>query len=80
MKIMLNDEQLALLEQRLPDRCPFCYDIDGVSWDEFGINLGKSLWISKGQTEAGYRDEFIQIFCSRCNEEIRQEDVHKEVL
>jgi hypothetical protein len=59
--------------KRVPKKCPFC-DIEGMTWSEFQVHASDVYYFDR---ELGNRviDEKISVFCTRCDEEIRAEDV-----
>ena len=66
----------ALCSQRVPNKCPFCA-ANGVDWDEFKVHLA-SVHYYNGTTrvlDGKIRDEEIYVFCTKCEEEIRPEDI-----
>lgn len=72
--MMENEKKYEAPKGRLPQWCPFCYATDAVKWDEFRVNFIEMRYFSEGE-DKGSCGEHHQVFCTRCDEEIREEDV-----
>ena len=75
IKEWLVDEQQELLDARAPNCCPFCKDIDDVTWTEFEIALGDKFYFNTQDKSRHKIGASIVVFCTRCDEEIRAEDI-----
>lgn len=70
-------EKQELLKERIPDCCPFCKEIDAVQWTEFEVYLSDKFYFTSGMAAAKAKPigAGITVFCTRCEEEIRKEDI-----
>lgn len=71
---VLSPEVGGLLADRVPVECPFCRGGDGVSWDEFRVLVGDVGLVAGGVWRRDV-DVACQVWCTRCDEEVRPEDV-----
>lgn len=70
----------AMCAQRVPAVCPFC-ELEGFTWDEFKVHA-IDIHYFDGAThtlDPKVIDEQIMVFCTRCEEEIRAEDVRRRL-
>lgn len=65
----------ALVSQRVPAKCPMCDKIEGIEWTEFKVYAADAFYVVDGILKERIVDEKINVFCTRCDEEIRPEDV-----
>jgi len=72
---MKSKEQQELLDKRVPEHCPFCKDIDDVTWTEFEVALGNKMYFNKSDKSESIISANITVFCTRCDEEIREDDL-----
>ena len=63
-----------LVRKEVPKVCPFCAATDGVSWTEFRVQFYDEHYVDNGKIAERARDEGTIVFCTRCDEHIRQED------
>jgi hypothetical protein len=68
-----EERKYVVPDGRLPEWCPFCYATDAVKWDEFRVNFIVMRYFSEGE-DRGACGDHLQVFCTRCDEEIREED------
>ena len=59
---------------RIPEWCPFCYAQDAVKWTEFRVDFTEMRYFD-GKNDKGECGQSHKVFCTRCDEEIREEDV-----
>jgi hypothetical protein len=73
--VPVNKLKQQLLTERVPAECPFCRNIDNVSWTEFKVHLADVGFVQAGGVWQKTIGEAINVFCTRCDEEIRVEDI-----
>lgn len=72
----IQEEQEELMQKRIPAFCPFCERIDAVLWHEFEVTLGTKFYFSTDKpTKKHTIGASIVVFCTRCDEEVREEDL-----
>lgn len=65
--------------KELPKRCPFCWKIDEVEWNEFKVRKWFERYFDAGTLNySKIRDEGFDLFCTRCEEHIRKQDISEE--
>jgi len=64
------------VEQRTPKQCPFCWEVDKVVWREFEVVAAPVVYFDR-ETDSIHdtNEKRITVTCTRCEEEIRPEDV-----
>ena len=64
-----------LMDGRIPKKCPFC-DVD---WYEFKVQFFEGQYYDESKKTLHERviDDGVTVFCTRCEEEIREEDVNE---
>lgn len=72
----MEEKKYEVPKGRLPKWCPFCYATDAIKWPEFRINFIEMRYFCDGE-DRGACGEHHQVFCTRCDEEIRREDVYE---
>lgn len=66
----------GIVERRVPSRCPFCWRIDEVEWQEFKVVAAEPFYVDeKRERRRSLGEDFVMVTCTRCDEEIREEDV-----
>jgi len=71
-----EEAKKELLNKRVPEVCPFCKSIDEIEWTEFDVFLGEKFYFEKRKDyNTKVREVDIRVFCTRCDEEIREEDL-----
>lgn len=74
----MSDKLMGLLDGRIPNRCPFCWEVDGVVWREFEVFATETFYFDVEKNEFHKTGRVaVNVTCTRCGEEIRAEDVEK---
>jgi hypothetical protein len=65
----------------VPSECPFCRAVDGKFWREFKVVAAEPFYADAGNmtTHSSNLPMELHVFCTRCEEEIRPEDVKRGV-
>lgn len=75
-------ERSDLLRRKVPGCCPFCRSVDGKVQRFFDIHEVTVRYYDAGKKAFAKTEGLpeMRVFCSVCEEEIRQEDVKDGVL
>jgi len=62
--------------QKLPKECPFCRNVDEMEWTELEVFASEPFYVDvkTNKTHPPKKGVIMHIFCTRCEEEIREED------
>lgn len=71
----MDSEQRSAMEKRVPKICPFCKNGDNIEWTEFKVNVGRMYYVDGKEVNNAWLSPTIQVFCTRCEEEVREEDL-----
>ena len=63
------------LVKQVPVACPFCIATDNVNWSEFKVQFYEEHYVDSGNIGERVLEEGIVVFCTRCGEHIRPEDM-----
>ena len=63
-----------LVRENVPKICPFCSVTDEVIWTEFRVQFYEECFVDNGKIAERINGEGAEVFCTRCEEHIRQED------
>ena len=61
---------------KMPKRCPFCWETSDTMWREFKVRTYVERFFDADTNGfSAPRDESFEVWCSRCGEHIRPEDI-----
>jgi hypothetical protein len=64
-----------LVRSRIPKECPFCRNISNRKEDEFEVYVSYPFISNEGLWKRCHKEPRIVVICTRCEEEIRAEDL-----
>lgn len=70
-------EKKEMMAKRVPVECPFCRNIDMKEWNEFKVKIADVGFMVNGVWKTTLDPE-MQVFCTRCEEEILPMDLGLE--
>jgi hypothetical protein len=73
--IFIEEQDIALVKKRIPHECPFCRNIDNVSTEDFKVLVAYPFTSTDGAWRRNAHEPEVTVFCERCEEEIRPEDI-----
>jgi hypothetical protein len=73
--IFIERQDVAYVRSRIPFECPFCRNINGVSATDFKVLVAYPFISVEGVWKRRRDEPSVNVFCERCEEEIRPEDV-----
>jgi len=64
----------------VPSECPFCREVDGKFWREFEVFAATPLYVDveRRVSRPSLHGLRVLVICTRCEEEIRSEDIRRE--
>ena len=73
--MVVEQQDAEKVLKRIPKNCPFCKNIDNVAHDEFEVRVAYPFYSTSGFWKRSSQEPHIGVFCTRCLEEIREEDI-----